>query len=301
MNQTIKGVVPIVLTPLLKNGNIDFESCSSLVNYLITSGVAGLFILGSASENFLLDTGQRVDTVKAMSDANNGRVPLIAGCSNLSPRNVYRFFKLVKNFKLSGLHYIPYDLKIGDQRLIYQVSKYADESPFPIYLYHNIKRGRPITINVAKELKKHKNIKGMKVGGYNLGEFKQFLKLEDNNFQIFGSGGGQFLTWLSFGAKAVTASSACCFPREFKKLYDYYISGNFEKAEKIQNWWKKFHSRIPNTAPENGEYAAEEKYILKKIGIIKYDYCHFPYRELINAEKEIINKNLKKYYDEKLY
>ena len=92
MLNRIKGVVPIVLTPLLENGDIDSESCKQLIDFLIDNGAAGLFILGSASENFLLDIDQRINVALMMAEANRGRVPMIAGCSNIAPRNVFKFF-----------------------------------------------------------------------------------------------------------------------------------------------------------------------------------------------------------------
>ncbi|MHC4474181.1 MAG: dihydrodipicolinate synthase family protein [Planctomycetota bacterium] len=295
MINRMKGVVPIVLTPLKKNGDIDIESCATLIEFLIENGVAGLYILGSASENFLLDIEQRIDVVCAMAEANRGRVPLIAGCGNMAPRNVLRFFKAVEKAELSGFHYIAYDLKIGDERLIHLLKAYADAAPFPLYLYHNVKRGRAITVNVATSLKSHPNVWGMKVGGYDLSEMQQFLTLEDDEFQVLGSGGSQFYAWLALGAEAVTASASCCFPKEFKEMYDLFSQGDMEGAKNRQMWWQTFQSHIPNTAPENGEYAAEEKYILMKKGVIRHDYCHFPYRRLTEAEKQQVVRALAKY------
>jgi 4-hydroxy-tetrahydrodipicolinate synthase len=295
MINRIKGVMPIVITPLLKNGDIDTESCNQLIDFLIHNGAAGLYILGSASENFLLDIEQRIDVVYMMAEANRGRVPMISGCANIAPRNVFKFFKAIKKAQLAGLHYIPYDLKIGDKRLIHLIETYADSAPFPMYLYHNIKRGRAISFEVAKRLKLHPNIWGIKVGGYNLAEMQKFLLLDNNEFQVLGSGGGQFYAWLALGAEAVTASSACCFPKEFKEMYDLYSNGEFEAAKKKQHWWQDFHSQIPNTAKDNGEYSAEEKYLLVKRGIIKYEYCHFPFRQLNDDEKIQIDQVLAKY------
>lgn len=294
-NNQIKGVVPIVMTPLFENGDIDHDSCKTLINYLVNNGVAGLFILGSASEGFLLDIDQRVEAVKVMSDANNGRVPILVGCAYMAPRMVFEFFKKIENEKIDGLHYIPEDLKLGEERLVFQLKSYADVAPFPIYFYHNIKRGRAITTNIVEQLKDHPNIWGMKVGGYDKEEMKNFLKLEDDGFQILGSGGGQFLDWLELGAKAVTASSSCCFPELFNGIYKDYIDGSIEEAKVKQKKWIDFHAEIPNTAPNNGEYAAEEKYILKRLGIINQDYCHFPYRRLTENEKLKVDQALKKF------
>jgi 4-hydroxy-tetrahydrodipicolinate synthase len=295
MINRLKGVIPVVITPFKKNGDIDIKSSTKLIDFLVKNGVAGLFILGSASEGYLMDNEQRIDAVHAMADANRSRVPIIAGCSSMAPRNVYQFFKKIENADIHGVHYIPEDLKIGDKQLIFQIESYADASPFPLYLYHNIKRGRAITFKVAEKLKIHKNIHGIKVGGYNQDEMRAFLTMDDENFQIFGSGGGQFYSWLELGADAVTASSACCFPHEFKRLYDDYTSGKKKEAFKRQLWWQEFHKSIPNTAPDNGEYAAEEKYILKKLGVIINDHCHFPLRQLTSDEKKMIDQAMKNF------
>ncbi len=296
MDICIKGVVPVVLTPLKHNGDIDVQSCANLIDFLVKNGAAGLYILGSASENFLLDFDQRIDVVFAMAEANRGRIPLIAGCANSAPRNVFKFFKSVEKAPLSGFHFIPYDLKLGDMQLIHLITAYADAAPYPLYLYHNAKRGRAFNLYVTESLKSHPNIRGMKVGGYNLTEMHQFLTLDDDEFQILGSGGGQFYAWLALGADAVTASSACCFPNEFKGIYDLFCSGDIEGAKDKQEKWRKFYTNIPNTAPDNGEYAAEEKYILLKRNIIKHDYCHFPYRQLNQREKAQIDSALEQYF-----
>ncbi len=291
----IKGVVPIVLTPLKQNGDIDIKSCESLVEYLVESDAAALYILGSASEQFLLNHIQRVDMIFAVSEANKGRVPIIAGCSSMAPRNVFDLFKEVKTANIHGFHYIPEDLKIGDTQLIYMLNTYADVSSFPIYLYHNIKRGKALSFDVVASLKSHPNILGIKVGGYNHDEMKQFLTLDDDSFQVMGAGGSQFYTWLELGARAVTASAACCFPDMFNDLYTAFNQRDKKNAEKIQRRWNSFHADIPNTAPDNGEYAAEEKYILKRLGIIQHDFCHFPYRKLDREEKRQIDHAMEKY------
>lgn len=295
-NNQIKGVIPIVMTPLTNNGDIDHLSCKKLVNYLIDNGASALFIFGSAGEGFLLDIDQRVEAVQAVSEANKGRIPIIAGCAYMAPRMVFEFFRRVENEKLHGFHYIPEDLKIGEERLVFLLNSYADAAPFPIYLYHNIKRGRALTTEIVSQVKKHPKISGMKVGGYDRNEMKSFLELGDDDFQVIGSGGGQFLDWLELGATAVTASSSCCFPKLFNEIYSAYMSGNIEAAKKNQQKWIDFHSEIPNTAPDNGEYAAEEKYILKKIGILEHDYCHFPYRQLTAQEEFKTDKALAKYF-----
>ncbi|MCP5463733.1 MAG: dihydrodipicolinate synthase family protein [Deltaproteobacteria bacterium] len=290
----MKGAVPIVVTPMLENGDIDVKSCQSLANYLVDNHVGGLYLFGSAGEGFLLNTQQRAEATHAFAEAVNGRVPLLVGCNFLAPRTVFEFFNEVKDANIDGFHFIPEDLKLGEERFIHQVKTYADKAPFPFYLYHNIKRGRAITINIAQSVKDHPNVAGMKVGGYDKAEMEAFLKLQDENFQILGSGGGQFLHWFGIGAEAVTASSACCLPKLFHQIYTAFKEGDLKTAEAKQKIWVDFHKAIPNTAPDNGEYAAEEKYILHRLGVLATDACHFPYRTLTSDEKKTVDRELEK-------
>ena len=287
----MKGTVPVVLTPLDQHGDVDVDSCARLVDFLLDHGVAGLYVLGSAGENILLDLDQRIQVARSMARANRGRAPLIVGCANTAPRNVFRFMESVASEQITAFHYIPYDLKIGDERLIHLLTTYADRSPLPIYLYHNTKRGRAFNRRVVSELKTHPNIWGIKVGGYTLSEMQGFLEEQEPGFQVLGSGGGQFLPWLTLGAEAVTASSACCFPKEFNEIHEHFLAGDLEAAQRQQQWWRRVNRLIPSTNGENGEFAAEEKYILYRRGIIS-EHCHFPFRPLTAEEKEQIDRVL---------
>ena len=45
----LKGLIPVLLTPMKKNFILDEDGMFTLINYLIDSKVGGLWALGSAS------------------------------------------------------------------------------------------------------------------------------------------------------------------------------------------------------------------------------------------------------------
>lgn len=78
------GVVPPVATPLRADRSIDHASLERLVDHLITSGVRGLFALGSTGETAYFTDAQRVEIVRTIVSATGGRVPIIAGAIELT-------------------------------------------------------------------------------------------------------------------------------------------------------------------------------------------------------------------------
>lgn len=82
------GVVPPVATPMNADGTIDHASLERLVDHLISAGVAGLFALGSTGETAYLTDDQRVEVLRTITDANAGRVPIIAGAIELTAARV---------------------------------------------------------------------------------------------------------------------------------------------------------------------------------------------------------------------
>lgn len=82
------GVVPPVATPLNEDGTVDHASLENLVEYLIGSGVSGLFALGSTGETAYFTDAQRVEILRTITSANAGRVPIIAGAIELTAARI---------------------------------------------------------------------------------------------------------------------------------------------------------------------------------------------------------------------
>ncbi|MBJ6986376.1 dihydrodipicolinate synthase family protein [Devosia sp. MC521] len=84
------GIVPPVVTPLNADGTVNFDDLTNLVEYLIASGVHGLFALGSTGQVCYLSEEDRVAIVRHIAKVNAGRVPIIAGAMEVSPQTVIR-------------------------------------------------------------------------------------------------------------------------------------------------------------------------------------------------------------------
>jgi len=291
----IKGIIPVLLTPMLGNGDFDEKGIEALLMFLLNQYIGGLWVMGSASEDIHISRKNRVKIIKKIDATVKGKIPVIAGTGMTNINEIIQFSIDIEDCELAGIHVMFFDNELGESRMISEMIRLADNIKFPVWLYHNPWRGRLITPVIITELRDHPNIHGIKVGGHDLTIMTRSLMLQTPEFQVIGAGGGQLLSMFALGAKAHTASDACVWPEEFNKLYTMLSNGDIEAARKQQFKMIKLTSMFP-TQPEldNGEKAAEEKFILSIRGICK-EFVNPAYRMLNESEKQIIIKSLKAY------
>ncbi len=78
MENTQKGFIPVMLTPFLSNGNIDYAALTQLTEIYLQAGAAGLFANCLSSEMFELTDVERIQAIKHVIDVVGGEVPIIA-------------------------------------------------------------------------------------------------------------------------------------------------------------------------------------------------------------------------------
>ena len=286
------GLIPVMVTPLDSRGRPDAQGIERLVEFHAGAGVCGLWVLGSAGEDIHLSFRDRVLTARHTIEASRGRLELFVGLGPSSYYEIMDFCDQIEHEKVRGVHLLPYDVKMGESQFIDYCAKLADEAACPLWLYHNPKRGRLFTQKVLEELKDHPNIHGMKVGGYNLTEITAAMKLRSERFEVFGAGGGQLFQLLCLGAESHTASDSCCYPEPFLEVFEEFRSGRLEQARRLQFRLIDLARKLPRT--QNGEYAAEEKYILSKRGICD-EHVVPAYRTLTTEEKGRVDQALREF------
>jgi len=78
MNKSEKGFIPVMLTPFKDNGEIDFDGLTKLSELYIEAGAVGLFANCLSSEMFELSETERLDLVRHVIKAAQGKVPVVA-------------------------------------------------------------------------------------------------------------------------------------------------------------------------------------------------------------------------------
>ena len=292
----INGICPVLVTPMNKDRRPSEEGTHKLVKFLIESEVSGLWMLGSASEDMNISREDRINLIKWVSQEVDGRIPIISGTGLMNIPEILEFIEDIKDCNLAGVHALYMDHKQSEGNMIREMTNLADMSPVPIWLYNNRHRGRAITPRIILELRDHDNIQGVKIGGNAISDLVNAAMHKTEKFQVIGAGGGgQCFTMLSLGCQGHTASDASCWPEEYVELFRLFETGNILAARELQFRLVKLNKNIGNSAKmDNGEFSAEEKYILSLRGICE-EYVNQSYRCLTANEKEKVRNALTEY------
>lgn len=73
-----QGFIPVMLTPFLESGAVDYEGLKTLTEFYLNAGSAGLFATCLSSEMYELSEQERIDVTKTVVNQVAGRVPVVA-------------------------------------------------------------------------------------------------------------------------------------------------------------------------------------------------------------------------------
>ncbi|WP_405069153.1 dihydrodipicolinate synthase family protein [Kribbella sp. NBC_01510] len=84
----LTGVVPPLVTPLTPEYDVDTASLARLIQYQLTGGVDGVFVLGTSGEGTFLTDEQRQVVLETAVAEVSGQVPVLAGVIDTSTSRV---------------------------------------------------------------------------------------------------------------------------------------------------------------------------------------------------------------------
>ena len=291
----VRGIVPVVSTPLTAKEDIDVKALRRLIEFLNTKNIGGLWVLGTGSEDMNLSFAKRITVAQAACEANRGKTPLLLGAGFFAMEDILDFIEETKNLEFDGYHVMPYNPRLSLERLDWFYRHIADNCPKPLWMYTSGNWSKPVTPAFVANLKPHPNITGIKFSNRDTVAITEVTKLADEGFQVITAVASQLYACLSLGSKAHTSSLSCCLPEPMIEIYDLYIKGKYDESLSAQRRLNIFLEELSkNTKKDNFLQAADEKYILKLRGICD-EYVTSYYRQVDEGEKERIKELLDAY------
>ncbi|KAI1811809.1 hypothetical protein GGS20DRAFT_73629 [Poronia punctata] len=206
-------------------------------SYLSQSGLAGLVILGTNAETFLLTREERKQLVQIARNACGPAFPIMAGVGGHSTRQVLEF---IHDATDAGANYVlvlppAYFGKATTPAVI--DSFYADiaaRSVLPIVLYNfpGVCNGVDLdSETVGRLARKHDNIVGVKLTCGSVAKITRLAaEFPPERFATFGGQSDFLIGGLSVGSAGCIAAFANVFPRTIVETYRLYKEGKYQEA-----------------------------------------------------------------------
>lgn len=289
----IKGIVPVLTTPLNKDGSVDTSALARIIEFLISKRVGGFWALGTGSEDMNLSFAQRLKIAHVVSETNSGRLPIILGATFYATDDVLEFIKETHKLEIDAFHLMVYHNLLGFDRVEWLYNFVADNSPKPIWIYSSANYGRSLSPEIVARIKIHPNIKGVKYSTKNALDIAKVVMMADQEFQVITAVGSILYSCLCLGVKAHTTSLASCLPEPLVEIYDLFQAGDRDNALKKQMKFVSFLERLPHRLRNDNFFqAAEEKYILHLRKLCN-EYTTSYYSDVSDDEKVSIQNALK--------
>ena len=235
--QVLQGSLVALVTPLLKNGDVDYESLSSLLDWHIANETDGIVSVGTTGESATLNVKEHIEVINYSVKYVQNRIPVIAGTGANSTDEA---IELSLEAKLKGADYVllvtPYYNKPNQKGLLAHYEKIANNVDIKQILYNVPSRTacdlKPETVSVLSE---HKNIVGLKEAVDDIERIKELVKISNNSsdFAILSGDDPTFMNALIEGAHGVISVAANVIPKSISQICKYIRENNISEAKKL--------------------------------------------------------------------
>ena len=236
MKRTVfTGAATALITPM-KNGGIDYEKFSEVVEFQIAHKIDALVVCGTTGESSTLTDAEHRDLVKFCVEKVAGRVPVIAGTGSNDTDYAIDLSKFACEVGVDALLQVtPYYNKTTQRGLIKHFFAVADAVNKPIILYNVPSRtGVNIKPETYAELCKHENIAATKEASGNLSAIAEIRYLCGDSLDVYSGNDDQIIPIMSLGGKGVISVLSNILPAETHKICADFLNGDIKSASDSQ-------------------------------------------------------------------
>ncbi|MCP1102140.1 4-hydroxy-tetrahydrodipicolinate synthase [Aequitasia blattaphilus] len=230
MNFKPQGVIPPIITPLTKEGEVNYPVLRQMINHLIDEGVHGLFPMGTTGEFYAFDNDTFRKILEVTIEETAGRVPVYGGANHITTRGAIELVKICEEVGVDAVSVLTPMFVSQTQDELYEFyRKIAESTKLPIILYNNApKTNVTITPKTVERLSKIENIVGVKDSTGDMTNAAEYIRLtrDNENFHVLMGRDTLIHAGLCYGASGAIASCANVAPRIAADIYDKYKEGD---------------------------------------------------------------------------
>lgn len=237
------GSIVALVTPMKVDGAVDLDVMSQLIEWHIASGTNGIVVLGTTGESPTITHEERTQVIRRAVETAAGRIPVIAGTGSNSTQITIQYTQEAMDLGVDAcLLVTPYYNKPTQEGLYLHFKTVADAVAVPQILYNVPSRTScDLLPDTVARLSKISNIVGIKEASpdpQRPAQLMQALTETANQtskpiIDIFSGDDINALAYMKQGAKGVISVTANVAPQLVREMSDAALSGNLEKAEKL--------------------------------------------------------------------
>lgn len=267
------GSYVALITPMNKDGVIDYSALQELVEFHIQAGTEGIVSVGTTGESATLPFDEHIEVVKKTVQYAEGVFPVIAGSgANSTEEAIYLSRHLAKSGVSGFLSVVPYYNKPQQRGLVAHFEAIANATDLPTLLY-NVPSRTVVDMQtpVVLALAKHPNIIGIKDATGDLSRLAQMQSVLPKDFLFLSGDDSSSAAFLNAGGDGVISVTANIVPKHIAELCRLAKRGDADKVLALDAKLAELHQALfvePNPVMP--------KWALYKMGLINSPDLRLP-------------------------
>ncbi|QKF06985.1 4-hydroxy-tetrahydrodipicolinate synthase [Berryella wangjianweii] len=229
----IARFITAMVTPFDADLNLDLNRTEQLADRLIQGGNEALLACGTTGESPTVFYPQKIEVIKAMVRAADGRVPVYANVGDNCTADTIEFARDVQGLGVSALMcVVPYYNKPPQEGLYRHFRTIAEAVDLPVILY-NIP-GRCVTNMTAETTLRlaHDvpNIVAVKEASGDMQQVRSIIEDAPSGFSVLSGDDATTYDIMSMGGHGVISTIGNVAPALMRRIVDLAAQGSWDEA-----------------------------------------------------------------------
>lgn len=283
----VRGCYTALVTPF-RNGQVDYEALTNLIELQIAGGVAGIVPVGTSGESPTLDMIEHDKVIEFVIEKVNHRCQIIAGTGgNATAEALQLSIHAAKMGADATLQVTPYYNKPTAEGMYRHFSTVAEKSGIPIVLYNVPGRtGKEIPIDVIARFNGNPMVVAVKEAG---GSVERVNAIKDiSDIPVLSGDDSLTLPMISVGAVGVISVASNILPAEVSEMVSKALDGDFAAAYAIH---KKLYPFYRDLFIESNPIPV--KAAMADLNLIAEEY-RLPLCEMSSANREKLRATMRR-------
>jgi 4-hydroxy-tetrahydrodipicolinate synthase len=158
MAHAFKGVIPILATPFNDDESLDLASWQKMIEFMVSSKVDGITILGVLGESNRLSDHERETLIKAAVATVAKKIPVIVGTSHSGSAAAAYLSTMAENLGADAVMVTPAKEPVpNDERIVEYYRRISEKTSLPIVLQDHpasteVHMSAPLILRIVKEV-----------------------------------------------------------------------------------------------------------------------------------------------------
>lgn len=233
------GVLPAMTTAFQPDDSVDYAFVAKHARWLVENGCGGVVALGSLGESATLNFDEKVEILKTLVTALDGR-PVVAGIASLSTAEAVNLARAAEAVGCSGLMVLPPYVYTSDWReMKAHMQTVIRATRLSCMLYNNPVSYQTdfLPVQIKELADENENLAAVKESSADVRRITALRALCGDRLALLVGVDDAIVEGIRAGAAGWIAGLVNAFPRESVALYQYALGGEQARAEELYRWF----------------------------------------------------------------